>query len=316
MIFENSSFGTSTSFDAVRALVSRHTRACAYDRAGTGWSDPGPSLIPANLLADDLHRLLERAGVAPPYILVPSSIGGLTAEFFARRYPDEVSGIVFLDAGHSGALELVAAIPGGAELQDWVRRVACLAPIAERFGLIEWLDPLHLGQDPRAERTRALLYRRAPLATLCGMARSRAETRQAFKEVPPLRPDLPLRVLTHDNTAGLIPPILPIDATKFDPLWRFMQQQLARRSSRGTWQVVPAAAILCTRAIRRRLRTPSSTMLGGLRRAHNRQALGTRHWALGGLRQAPGPAPSAPARSTQHLALCVSHHTPRDPAGV
>ncbi len=112
VIFENSSFGSAASFDAVRTVVSRRTRACAYDRVGMGWSDPGPTPISAGLLADDLHSLLDRAGIGPPYVLVPASVGGLTAELFARRYPDSVAGLVFVDAGHSGALELVTCHSG------------------------------------------------------------------------------------------------------------------------------------------------------------------------------------------------------------
>ena len=267
VIFENSSFGSATSFDAVRNIVSRHTRACAYDRTGMGWSDPGPSVLSAGMLADDLHRLLDQAGVPPPYILVPASVGGLTAELFARRYPEEVAGLVFVDAGHSGALELVGAIPGGLEFQDWVRRVTCLAPTAERFGLIEWLDPLHLRRQPGAgaERSRALIYRRAPLATLCAMQRGRATTVEAFRAAPELRPDLPLVVLTHDTPAQLLPPIVPIHPVKFEPLWQFMQQRLARRSSRGTWQVVPGSGHLIFSSHPQVVADAILSMLSGLR---------------------------------------------------
>ena len=246
MIFENSSFGSATSFDAVRTVVSRRTRACAYDRAGMAWSDPGPTPISAGLLADDLQSLLDRAGIGPPYVLVPASVGGLTAELFARRHPDSVVGLVFVDAGHSGALELVSAIPGAIALLDWVRRAVCLTPTAERFGLIEWLDPLHLRRQPGAgaDRSRALIYRQAPMRTLCGIQRGRVATLQAFRDAPGLRPDIPLTVLTHDTPAGLLPPMIPIDPMKFEPLWQFMQQRLARRSSRGTWQKVPGSGHL------------------------------------------------------------------------
>src|SRR3990172_2880594 len=86
VIFESSGFGSSLGFDAVRAEVSIQTRACAYDRMEMAWSDAGDAVISAGLLADDLERLLDRARLAPPYILVPASIGGLTVELFARRH--------------------------------------------------------------------------------------------------------------------------------------------------------------------------------------------------------------------------------------
>ena len=109
VIMESSGLGTSVSAAAVREAVSHQTRVCSYDRAGLGWSDAGAAEISAGDFADDLLRLLDRGSIRPPYLLVPTSVGGLTAEMFARRNPDRIAGMVWLDAADSGVLERVTA---------------------------------------------------------------------------------------------------------------------------------------------------------------------------------------------------------------
>lgn len=88
---------------AVFPMVSRFTRVCAYDRPGVRLDGPDQSTPvaqphPADQAADDLHRLLTAAGEPGPYVLVPHSYGGLIAALFARTWPDEVSGLVMVDA--------------------------------------------------------------------------------------------------------------------------------------------------------------------------------------------------------------------------
>src|SRR6476620_5695720 len=98
VIFEPGALQTAVSSEQARVEVSSQTRVCSYDRMGSGWSDPGPAgPISVGQLAADLRLLLDRAGVPPPYILVPGSFGGLTAEMFARQYPERIAGLVFLD---------------------------------------------------------------------------------------------------------------------------------------------------------------------------------------------------------------------------
>ena len=99
VVFESGGGGGSAVQDlVVQRLVSAFARAIIYDRAGLGWSDPPPPGRSFLERADDLHALLKATGEAPPYVIVGSSFGGLTARAFAFRYPDEVVGMVLLDA--------------------------------------------------------------------------------------------------------------------------------------------------------------------------------------------------------------------------
>ena len=99
VVFESGGGGGSAVQDlVVQRLVSAFARAIIYDRAGLGWSEPatpGRSFVER---AGDLHALLEAIGETPPYVLVGSSFGGLTARAFSYRYPDEVAGMMLLDA--------------------------------------------------------------------------------------------------------------------------------------------------------------------------------------------------------------------------
>lgn len=85
---------------AVQRPLADTTRVCAYDRAGIGSSEPAPPPRTSPVMVDELRGLLAAAGVEPPYVLVGASFGGLNAQFMAAEHPDEVAGLVLLDALH------------------------------------------------------------------------------------------------------------------------------------------------------------------------------------------------------------------------
>lgn len=82
----------------ISAAVATTTKVCEYDRAGRGWSEPAPEPQDGRAVAADLHTLLSKSGNPGPYVLVGHSSGGVYIRIFAAAYPDEVSGMVLLDA--------------------------------------------------------------------------------------------------------------------------------------------------------------------------------------------------------------------------
>jgi pimeloyl-ACP methyl ester carboxylesterase len=90
--------GSSLDWNLVQPELARTTRVCAYDRAGMGWSDPGPQPRTPSQIAGELHTLLSNAGVAGPYVLVGHSLAGKNVRLFAQQHPDEVAGMVLIDA--------------------------------------------------------------------------------------------------------------------------------------------------------------------------------------------------------------------------
>ena len=105
VILEAGGGGFSTSWAAVQGLLSSRVRTCAYDRAGLGWSEPGPGPRTMSQEVFELHALLKAAKVDGPYVLVGHSIGGLLVRLYAERYSNKVKGLVLVDPTHeSGVL--------------------------------------------------------------------------------------------------------------------------------------------------------------------------------------------------------------------
>src|SRR5262249_47398586 len=134
----------------IQEQLSARTRACAYDRAGMGWSDPSPRPLDAGALVADLEALLAQASLPGPYLLVAGSAGGLTAELFARRHPDDLAGLVLLPALHGDRTD---QSPQGARR---LARDASLARALAHVGLLGLLDPYELRALPDAEQERAI----------------------------------------------------------------------------------------------------------------------------------------------------------------
>lgn len=105
--------------------IAKLTRVCVYDRAGLGRSDLAPVPRTSLDVAKDLHALLERARIAPPYVIAGQSFGGMNARMFASLYPQTIAGIVLVDSSHPDAYPEVAKVlppPKAGEsrfLQGW-----------------------------------------------------------------------------------------------------------------------------------------------------------------------------------------------------
>ena len=90
----------SLSWAGIQPEVAKFARVCTYDRAGLGWSECSPRPRTAPSIVDELHTLLARAGIDPPYVLVGHSIGGLYVRLYAHEHPEQVAGMVLVDSTH------------------------------------------------------------------------------------------------------------------------------------------------------------------------------------------------------------------------
>ena len=84
----------------VQPRVAEFARVCAYDRAGLGWSECSPKPRTTSNIVAELNTLLTKVGEKPPYVLVGHSMGGLHARLYAHAHPDQVAGMVLVDAAH------------------------------------------------------------------------------------------------------------------------------------------------------------------------------------------------------------------------
>lgn len=88
----------STSWGSVQQEVAKTTHVCTYDRAGLGWSEPGPLPRDAAQHAKELHALLQNAEIPGSFVMVGHSLGGLDVQIFVHDYASEVAGVVLVDS--------------------------------------------------------------------------------------------------------------------------------------------------------------------------------------------------------------------------
>ncbi len=149
VIFETGAGNIGYSWTVVQKQVAKVTRACWYDRAGYGWSDSAAYPRDSYAVARDLHQLLHNAGIRGPYLLVGHSIGGFHIRVFHKLFPQEVAGVVFVDASYEHEYYGPEATGGRVvNLPDMMFRFdAALAQMIYRTGLARVMTPRIKNRD-------------------------------------------------------------------------------------------------------------------------------------------------------------------------
>ena len=123
-----------------QSKMAQFTRACWYDRAGVGWSDPPASPRTSASVASDLHEALRRAGVLPPYVMVGGSVGGEYVRIYTARYPTDVAGLVLVDTASPDMREPDFYLSPLNRMSGSTRHLICMAiPAMERFGITRFV---------------------------------------------------------------------------------------------------------------------------------------------------------------------------------
>jgi len=134
VVLEAGIAGSSLGWSIVQEKLAAFTTVCSYDRAGLGWSDDCALPRSATQLAGELHALLDRAGMAEPYILVGHSFGGLLIRAYGHVHPEQVAGLLFLDPVSMAAWAACPAVDRK-RLEMGVRLTRRGAVLA-RFGIV------------------------------------------------------------------------------------------------------------------------------------------------------------------------------------
>jgi pimeloyl-ACP methyl ester carboxylesterase len=218
---EAGAFSGAADFAAIQQkLTAKGLRSCAYDRAGMGWSDTGPKPRDGDAITGDLAKLMAASGEPGPYVLVGHSMAGLYLRQFAVQHPDEVVGLVLLDAVTP---EMIGQ-PGAEQFVDRMTTVAQVGAVASSLGLTKplywWADRIGLPPAGRAEKRRGFISGRQSRSAYAEVQSWREAGRQAA-EAGPLKPEWPVAVIT----AG--PPSPQMDA------WNAVRQAPARGSAAG-----------------------------------------------------------------------------------
>lgn len=153
--------GSSLLWARVQPLLASSVRVCVYDRAGLGWSDASDREGTPAAAAAELNVLLTKAAVPGPYVLVGASVGGKYARMFAEHYPNEVAGLVLVDARHESVDAAMTPDEQAAVLAG-ARRDGRLYWLLGRLGVMRLFGAaMAAGMSPGAaelpESTRTLL---------------------------------------------------------------------------------------------------------------------------------------------------------------
>ena len=233
----------------VQPKIAAFTQTCWYDRAGDGWSDPGPLPRTASAIANDLHALLIAAKLPGPYVLVGHSFGGTSMRVFAGMYPVDVAGMVLVDAWHEDEIKRIPRRKGPGPPDSLRPAIDRLTPALTFVGLVRLLRPPLRSRPPKGlSREDWLLIqnlRRQPksLAAESSSGMTQDQSGMEARAAPGLG-DRPLIVLTAGKAE-----FDPSDsaearaATEDQEIWiHELQSRLATLSLRGKQIVVQGSA--------------------------------------------------------------------------
>jgi len=196
-----------------------------------GWAESGPSPRTPEQNARELHTLLTNAGIEGPYVLVGHSLAGKTVRLFAARHPDQVAGMVLVDARS----EYVDARTSPADAQGFKKLYAFLANVykaARGLGLMRLIGASVVGAPTLSTETRTAmaLIAYAPRSQAAGTAEAiQREANDAQLAAAPSLGDRPLIVLASE--ANMLS----------EPNWPAAQRRLAELSTQGRL-IVPAGS--------------------------------------------------------------------------
>ena len=213
------------SWRKVQPQIAKFARVCSYDRAGIGYSEPSFRPRTSQVIAEELHALLQAANIAPPYVLVGHSMGGYDVRVFASLYRSEVTGMVLVDSSHPDQENRFPPALKNME-GSWVRESEFLA-YTMPLGIPRLLSLCDDDPEQRAAECNFHAARES-MEEMKAFSQSAAET----AATGPLG-DMPLAVLSHDPdkpSTDLSPDL----AKPTNDAWEKMQEELAHLSTRGT----------------------------------------------------------------------------------
>lgn len=244
ILLESGYAADSLAWYKVQPELSRRYRVCAYDRAGAGFSDPGPTPRDGAAIVRDLDQGLRAGGIGGPFVLVGHSAGGLYVRLFADLRAKDVVGMVLVDPSLTYQDRRFADRfgPGAGSPQSLIDRDSrCLA--AARADTLPSEDPTlkpcvpKPGGDPAVNATH-IAHAREPGKWIDQISELETLWRATSDEVANGRSsyaDMPLIVLTASGTNSGIPAAA---RPAVDALWSDGHREIAATSSRGREELV------------------------------------------------------------------------------
>ena len=219
-------------WSGVQPALAKTTRVCAYDRAGFGWSETGPTPRDADHIAAELHGLLRQARIDLPIVLMGHSIAGIYMRAYAQHYPEDLAGMVFVDGSTPMQQEnpAVKAMMGKGP-PPWV--IALVGNAAFSVGvprLMGKCSQTRPGLDARSSRLQAEdhceIHVDSPMNEMRNMERSGLETVHSGPYG-----SLPILIFSHDPEKTMATE----NSTQrmAEAAWSQMQEDLKKLSTRS-----------------------------------------------------------------------------------
>jgi pimeloyl-ACP methyl ester carboxylesterase len=244
VILESAS-GIGLEWGPIQTEVANFTEACWYDRAGMGWSDPGPFPRTAEAIASDLHHLLNRAGVSPPFVFAGFSFGGLPLREYNGLFPSEVAGMVLVDSTHEDEpLRAPKFVLGHAAPRFLWHPLHLALEAAALVGLVRLTQSSPLQSENQSQMSQdemVAALRQQPKAFVAGNSTGIVEP-ESYAEAKSAGGlgERPLIVLTAGQPYDFRDPELNKQAAAYQEIWiHEIQAKLVRLSTRGHQIVVP-----------------------------------------------------------------------------
>jgi pimeloyl-ACP methyl ester carboxylesterase len=263
VLFDSGLSDWSVIWALVQPAVAERTKACSYDRAGMGYSDPAQEPRAPIEIVEDLHKLIHKAGLKTPLVVVGHSLGGFNMKLYAALYPEDVAGLVLVDPSEDRSF---------ARTRTFLQR-RFGARVAAKLALLDVASTTgavtHYMACAAAARRHQLdassdFYRkctdpvRKPLGSAIAAERARLQVSDAYQETQAselansvygdTRGDEAYAMLFHPGAFGTKPLIVLTHSVydAKDPMakvewvqWNELHKQTARLSRNGTNHIVP-----------------------------------------------------------------------------
>jgi pimeloyl-ACP methyl ester carboxylesterase len=242
----------------VQGEVAKLTRACAYDRAGIGFSDPRIGQSDAMAIVADLHALLPAARIKTPILYVGHSMAGLYGVLLQATHPGDLAGAVLVEPSFANqwdsisAATMAAGAPAAvgdallASLHAQARRMkecaALPAPLPGDCAASDSRLPPDLAAFNKAQKSRPsyLLTKASEYESFLSTKDHKNMDQRELEAVTAGFGDKPLIVLTQSQPQSL-PGFTPQQNAAVDRVWKAGHDKLAALSTRGSNTVVPGS---------------------------------------------------------------------------
>lgn len=239
----------------VQGEVAKATRACAYDRAGIGFSDPRTGPSDAKAAVADIHALLIAAKIKTPILYVAHSLAGLHAVLLQATHPGDLAGAVLVEPAFANQWNAISAAGTAAGAQQAasdallvalhaqisrMKECAALSPLPDDCARTDKRLPPDLAAFKKAQNSRPsyILTKASEAENFMNTKDDTSLDQKELEAAPVSFGNKPLVVLTRGKEVGN-PGFTAEQSVAMNQAWTAGNAKLAALSTRGRQTVLP-----------------------------------------------------------------------------